>query len=403
MLDASKPMLRSLLSRVALASIVCWPWLAHGACALSAGAQGRQYADDAQSVRSYEFLGSVASEATCNARVENIELSAKVFGRLAQHDSQRTHVDVRELTWTADTGSVRFSAGINQVFWGVMEFSHLVDTLNQSDLLEDAFGEVKLGQPMAQIGLRESWGALDAFVLPYFRTREFPNWREPLRAAPPLPIGDARFESEQGREHWDWALRYTLTHGPLDVGISYFDGTSRDPDFTGPQMTPSGPAFLPYYPLIAQLGLDLQLTFGQWSFKFEGAHRDRTRASSDAYAVGIEYAFTGVAGTPIDLTLAAEYVQDERTPRAVPGFLEHDWAAGIRVALNDARSTEGKFGLIVDREHGSQAWALELGSRIADDWKLAAQARRFMDVSRQDPLWVIHGDSYVDVSLTRYF
>lgn len=403
MLTALTPAGRSLLGRALLAAVTCSPWVANGECALSAGGQARWYADDGDAVRAYQLLGSVTGEGKCSARLENAELSTKVFARLAQHGSRRSHLDVRELLWTAGGESVRVSAGINQVFWGVMEFAHLVDTLNQSDVLEDAFGEVKLGQPMLDVALRERWGTLDAFVLPYFRTREFPQWREPLRAAPPLRIGDARFESQQGREHWDWALRYTLTRGPIDLGISYFDGTARDPDFIGPQLTPDGPAFIPRYPLIEQLGVDLQLTFGQWSFKFEGAHRDRTVASSDAYAVGVEYAFVSVGGTPIDLTIAAEYVNDKRTPRAVPGFLEHDWAVGIRVALNDARSSEGKFGLIVDRERGSQAWAFELGSRIADDWKLAAQARRFLDVSREDPLWVIHRDSYLDVSLTHYF
>ncbi len=394
---------RPQLGIAVLIALTSAPWVAQGECLLSAGGQARWYADDGEVGRSYQLLGSIAGTAACTARLENSELSTKVFARLAQHDSRRSHLDVRELFWTFGSGKVRLGGGINQVFWGVTEFAHLVDTLNQSDVLEDAFGEVKLGQPMVNVALRERWGTLDAFVLPHFRTREFPDRGEPLRAAPPLPIGEARFESPQGREHWDWALRYTLTRGPLDLGISYFDGTARDPDFIGPHLTPGGPAFFPYYPLIAQLGVDLQMTFGQWSFKFEGAHRERTLAGSDAYAVGVEYALVGVRGTPIDVTIAAEYVNDQRRPRAVPGFLEHDWAVGMRVALNDARSTEGKFGLIFDRDRSSQAWALELGSRIADDWKLSAQARRFVNVSRQDPLWVIHGDSYVDVSLTRYF
>ena len=75
---------------------------------------------------------------------------------------------------------------------------------------------------MINAALRARWGTLDAFVLPYFRTREFPEWGEPLRAAPPLPIAKARFESPRGRENRDWALRYTLTRGPLDLGISVF-------------------------------------------------------------------------------------------------------------------------------------------------------------------------------------
>jgi hypothetical protein len=397
------PGVRAWLATALLTMTLCWTGVASAECSLSLGGQGRWYPDDGEGVRSYEWLVSTTGEATCSARHENHAFSAKVFGRLAQHDSQRSHVDVRELLWTVNTENVRLSAGVNQVFWGVMEFVHLADTLNQSDVLEDAFGEVKLGQPMVEAAWRARWGTVNAFVLPYFRKREFPEWGEPLRAAPPLAIRGALFESRDEREHWDWALRYALTRGPLDVGISYFDGTSRDPEFVGPLPAAGAPAFFAYYPLIEQWAVDLQLTFGQWSVKFEGAHRDRAIDDSSGYALGIEYALVGVAGTPVDLTVAAEYVRDARTPQPVPGFLERDWALGLRVALNDARSTEGEFGLIVDAERGSQAWAFELSSRIVDDWKLAVQARRFLDVGREDPLRIIHRDSYVDVSLTRYF
>lgn len=294
---------RSSPARAVLAVILCWPWAAGAECSLSLGGQGRWYPDDGEGPRSYEGLASTTGEAACSARHENHAFSAKVFGRFAQHDSQRSHLDVRELSWTVSAQSVRLSAGVNQVFWGVMEFVHLADTLNQSDVLEDAFGEVKLGQPMLDAAWRGRWGTISAFALPYFRTREFPERSEPLRAAPPLAIRGARFESRHGREHWDWALRYALTRGPLDVGISYFDGTSRDPDFVGPLPATGGPAFFAHYPLIEQLAVDLQLTFGQWSVKLEGAHRDRSVGDSSGYALGLEYALVGVGGTPVDVTV----------------------------------------------------------------------------------------------------
>ena len=37
------------------------------------------------------------------------------------------------------------SIGLGKVFWGVTEFNHLVDVINQTDLVEGIDGEAKLG------------------------------------------------------------------------------------------------------------------------------------------------------------------------------------------------------------------------------------------------------------------
>ena len=65
--------------------------------------------------------------------------------------------------------------GVKQIFWGVTEFNHLVDIINQTDLVENIDGEDKLGQPMAHLSLVRDWGILDFHLLTGFRERTFPG------------------------------------------------------------------------------------------------------------------------------------------------------------------------------------------------------------------------------------
>ena len=77
------------------------------------------------------------------------------FFRYVSADPRRTHVDLREayVLMFGELGEneweLRF--GVDRVFWGVTESNHLVDIVNQTDLVEHPDGEAKLGQPMAHI------------------------------------------------------------------------------------------------------------------------------------------------------------------------------------------------------------------------------------------------------------
>ena len=70
-------------------------------------------------------------------------------------------------------GDWELRLGIGKVFWGVTESRHLVDTINQSDGVEDIDGEAKLAQPMATLSWIRDWGVVELLVLPYFRERTF--------------------------------------------------------------------------------------------------------------------------------------------------------------------------------------------------------------------------------------
>ena len=97
------------------------------------------------------------------------------YARLTGRNSDRSHFDIRAAHVSFRTGDWDFLMGINKVFWGVAESRHLVNIVNQSDIVEDTDEEDKLGQPMVAIGLEKDWGRLDLFVLPGFRERDFPS------------------------------------------------------------------------------------------------------------------------------------------------------------------------------------------------------------------------------------
>lgn len=52
-------------------------------------------------------------------------------------DSERTHVDLRELYWRRSFASADLYIGLRKLFWGVTESVHLVDVVNQTDLVEN--------------------------------------------------------------------------------------------------------------------------------------------------------------------------------------------------------------------------------------------------------------------------
>ena len=75
------------------------------------------------------------------------------FYRVDSHDEQRTHGDIRELAYVHASDDWELRVGIRKEFWGVTEFQHLADVINQTDGVEDFDGEDKLGQQMINLSL----------------------------------------------------------------------------------------------------------------------------------------------------------------------------------------------------------------------------------------------------------
>jgi len=79
------------------------------------------------------------------------------FGRLDRYDDERSHWDIRELQWIFAGDGWETRLGVGKVYWGVTEAMHLVDIINQTDLVENIDGEQKLGQPMAKLSLEKDY------------------------------------------------------------------------------------------------------------------------------------------------------------------------------------------------------------------------------------------------------
>lgn len=337
------------------------------------------------------------------------------FVRIDGNDDERTHVDVRELFWTRLGEDWELHLGARQIFWGVTEFNHLVDIINQTDLVENIDGEDKLGQPMIQLSLVRNWGIVDLFLLSGFRERTFPGNDGRLRGLPPVDSDRARYSSGAGRSRVSGAVRWSHHFGPFSAGLYHFSGTSRDPRF-GAEIAAGELVLVPEYHVIEQTGFDGQLITGDWAWKLEAIARSGDGGRYHAFTAGFERTLVGAFGTRGDLGLVAEFMYDERDERAYNTLFEHDLALGTRWRANDMADTTALLGLIWDVDTQEYLVSLEASRRFGANWMAVLEARVFggaepLHASSLSPELLagefksraLQRDDYLQLELTRFF
>lgn len=319
------------------------------------------------------------------------------FLRWGGNGDGRDHADLREAYWLRQGDGWSLTAGIDKVFWGVTESRHLVDIINQDDALEDIDGEDKLGQPMLNLNLYGSFGTVGVFVMPVFRKREFLDFG--ARLAGPLPISGPVYGSPDGERHVDWALRWSNSIGAWDLGLSYFQGTSREP-----RLVPAGPALVPVYDQIRQAGLDVQWTSGDWLWKLEAINRSGHGPDFWAATAGFEKTFSGIGGGGIDLGLIAEWNYDGRDQTLAPATpYDNDMFLGARLAFNDIGSSSLLGGVLLDSDTDARIWTFEGQRRFGEDWVISLEGRFFDGAAAPDPTAAILADDFISLSFKRSF
>ena len=333
----------------------------------------------------------------------NDSISFKGYYRFDQQDPERTHADIRELKWTHLGDIWEVQAGIGKVFWGQTESLHLVDIINQTDGVEAIDGEDKLGQPMLSFSLFKDWGNTTIFVLPYFRERTFSGINGRLR--PPLHVDTDNpiYESEDEEKNVDWAVRWKHSMGDWEVGLSYFDGTSREPDFVLATDELLIPTLRPFYPQIQQAGIDVLALLGDWTIKFEGIQRCVLEQDFSAFVGGFEYSFVGLFDSVYDVNWLMEYQYDNREDLTnVIG--QNDLMVGTRLVFNDIDGTQILAGVAQDLDYSNvRSGFIEASSRINDHWKWRVDARMFSSDEIAEPSYFLRRDDYVQLSLEYYF
>lgn len=320
--------------------------------------------------------------------------------RVDQHDDERTHVDIRELSWVHVGDDWETRIGIRRDFWGVTEFQHLVDIINQSDSVEDVDNEDKLGQPMINLSLVKDWGITDFYVLPYFRERTFAG-AEGRPGIPFVNTDNALYESSDEEQHVDWAVRWSHSIDDLDVALSWFEGTDRAPDLL-PRVTAVGFELVPFYKQISQLGIELQLNTESSLWKLEMIHNDNSQQDYWALQGGLEYSQYGIFESNADLGWLVEYAWDERGDDSSSTF-QNDLFFGNRLALNDVQSTEVLFGLSYDLDFKSTSVLLEASRRFGDNIKVSLDARFFESDKPMDPLYLFRRDDHIQLTAQYYY
>lgn len=327
--------------------------------------------------------------------------SIELFFRADDKDAGREKADVREALWLHIDGDNEWRVGINTMFWGVVEFKHLVDVINQIDLVEGIDREEKLGQPMLHLKNYQDWGVLDFLILPWFRERTFQEAEGRLRGPLVVDTDQAQYESSDEEAHVDFALRFSHTWGGLDLGLHYFDGTNRDPVFL-PGSDNGEPVLIPFYEQMQQVGLDAQLIYEDWIYRLEYIRREADSNDYDAYVAGFEYTFYGIMESPTDLGLLVEYAYDGRD-KDEADLLDNDIFLGTRFAFNDAQSSEILAGFFIDADNQSRSFRVEGNRRFGDSWKGTLELQTFSDVDADDRLVFFENDDFVKVEMAYYF
>ncbi|HHL40247.1 MAG TPA: hypothetical protein ENJ37_07060 [Deltaproteobacteria bacterium] len=324
------------------------------------------------------------------------------FLRVDTADSSRTHMDVRELYALFVFDRFELGLGARKVFWGVVESYHLVDVVNQTDLVERIDEEEKLGQPMVSLSAQLGPGTADLYFMPWFRDRTFPGRGGRFRGPLVVDTSRARFESGKGRSHPDVALRYAASIGAWEVALSHFRGTGREPTLLRGSDAMGRPVLVPYYEIVNQTGLELQLITGQWLWKAESIYRRGQGDPFVSWVSGFEYTFYGILGTRMDLGVLAEWIHDERDP-ALAMLFDDDVMAGARLVVNDLGGTEALFGVIQDASSPARFYLVEASRRFGEATRLTVNVYATAGIPSHDRLYAIGRDDVVEVTLDCFF
>jgi hypothetical protein len=319
-------------------------------------------------------------------------LDLEPFLRLDLVTGERTRFDLRQASWSIARGDWELTAGLGEVFWGVVESRRVVDFVNQWYSVGSLAGYEKLGQPLVRAALATELGTFEVILTPLFRERPFDGAAGGLWS--PLNVEDrrSRDRTRYSSLRPDFAVHWTHYLGDVDLGLAHFSGTDRDPGFELAPQPAGSPVLVPIYTRTNRTSLDLQWTSVGWLGKLELATGMAMHGRYGAGAGGLERAFTDY------LSAFFEYAYDSRGAQATTSY-EHDIYAGSRLMLQEG-SVEA--GLFVDTSSGNLILKAGLRQRLSARLTLDVEARGFMGDAEREPPFAARQGSFLALTLTAY-
>jgi hypothetical protein len=170
-----------------------------------------------------------------------------------------------------------FEAGYTRLEWGKGDGLHALDPINPLDLSEGYtinIIDLKRPVPLLRTVLYTggSNGMLEAVLIPEFKPAENASSGRWLPfasdALPPVAIEDG--SPEFSLENMQYALRYTFSTGPLDLGFQYYYGHLHDPGFRIiPTADPASPELSTRYTRVHIFGTEGAAALGIFTFREE--------------------------------------------------------------------------------------------------------------------------------------
>src|SRR5215203_39161 len=313
-----------------------------------------------------------------------------LFGRADVRDRRSSHADVREATWAwLPNQTWEMRGGILAEKWSFTESNAVVNVVNQRDQLEAPNGDARLGQPGVSLAIRLPAGRLTVYSLPWHRSWRFAG--APGRFRPPTELD----RPETARGTAAYAARWDVRARRIEIGLSYFEGVSRDP-----AIETAGAAYRVIYPVVHHTGAQLQLLVGPSLLKLDIAHvKPREKASFIGFTLGGEGPLTLGAA---DLTVLAEFTYDQRGVQAPTG-LDRDLLLAARWNPNNAAGTEATASTMIDVRSGAQMLRAKFSRRLSATWRWTAEAHVLARQRRGDFSYWLRRDSFVQVAIARFF
>ena len=186
----------------------------------------------------------------------------------------------------------------------------------------------------------------------------------------------------------------------MDIGLSLFSGTSREP-----RLVPSenAPVLLAHYDQIDQVGIDLQYTRDAWLWKLEAIARDGYSHTFAAAVGGFEYTLYQVRQSAADIGLLFEFQYDGRNELEPFTVNDNDIFFGTRLALNDTQDASVLAGVAYDVDTGETFLNIEAERRFGDDTAVELRIRAFSGASPHDSTYSVVRDDYVQLQIAKYF
>lgn len=338
-------------------------------------------------------------------RNDRQSFTLEAFMRLDSKDKERNHFELREFNYISSIKQWEIEIGISRVFWGVTESEHLVDIINQTDLVESFDGESKLGQPLLRMAYFSDFGDSHFIIMPYFRARSFVGEHARLHGQLLVDADHPLYEDADKENHWDFAARWESSFSLLDIGIAHFYGTSRDPVLVASIAADQNTYLQPFYKLIHQTGVDLQLTLDNLMIKHESIYRRyQSDQEKDFYAQvsGFEYTYYALFDSAIDVGLISEYLFSSQENNSLTAFDDNIFL-GARLNFNTVDSASCLVGAIIDLRSSAILFRLETTKRFYDAWSGSLEFNQFISVPDDNLFSQIKRDSYLRLLVEYYF